>query len=256
VIEVGNLSVAFGDTRVVNGVSFGVGPGEAFGLVGESGCGKTTILNCLAGRLQNWTGSITLAGTAVGPKRNKPECRLVQLVFQDPYSSLHPRRTVESTLAEPVVVQRLGNTDTRIRTAMDACGLPRTFRHRFPHELSGGQRQRVAIARALILESPVVLLDEPTSALDVSIQAEILNLLHDLRLERKLTYLLVSHDLAVVAHLCSRLAIMRAGELVEEVTREGLEQGILRHPYSRELRDASEGYSAPAVRSLASLETK
>ncbi len=255
-IEVSNLAVAFGDTRVVKSVSFSVGPGEAFGLVGESGCGKTTILNCLAGRLQNWTGSITLAGTVVRARRTKAECRLVQLVFQDPYSSLHPRRTVESTLAEPVVVQRLGDVDRRIKAVMDACGLPRTFRHRYPHELSGGQRQRVAIARALILESPVVLLDEPTSALDVSIQAEILNLLQDLRLERKLTYLLVSHDLAVVAHLCSRLAIMREGELIEQVSRAALEQGALQHPYSRELRDASEGYHVPARRSLASIETK
>ena len=137
------------------------------------------------------------------------------MVFQDPYASLHPRRTIDATLSEPLAIHGIGDQGRRVEAMMDAVGLDRKFRFRFPHQLSGGQRQRVAIARALMLEPKILLLDEPTSALDVSVQAEILNLLKRLRREQKLTFLLVTHNLPVVSFLCDRLAVMRQGRIVE-----------------------------------------
>jgi ABC-type dipeptide/oligopeptide/nickel transport system ATPase subunit len=163
------------------------------------------------------------------------------MVFQDPYGSLHPRRTVDDTLAEPLAIHGLGERDARVLGMLDAVGLARRFRFRLPHQLSGGQRQRVAIARALMLEPVVLLLDEPTSALDVSVQAEILNLLADLRTERRLTYLLVTHDLPIVAFLCDRLGVLRRGRL-EEISEVGLlRQGRLASAYGCELVDRSTG---------------
>ena len=147
-------------------------------------------------------------------ERSPAHARRVQMVFQDPYGSLHPRHTVRDALAEPLHVQRQDRVDERIDEALEQVGLPLQFRHRYPHQISGGQRQRVAIARALILRPPLLLLDEPTSALDVSVQAEVLNLLAELRQRHGLTYLLVSHDLAVVVHLCEHLAVMRQGRIV------------------------------------------
>ena len=145
--------------------------------------------------------------------------RACQMVFQDPYGSLHPRKTVNAALIEPLAVHGLGDRDARVAAALQAVGLDRRFRYRFPHQLSGGQRQRVAIARALMLEPKVMLLDEPTSALDVSVQAEILNLLKRLRREQGLTYLMVTHNLPVVSFLCDRLAVMKAGRIVEIAAR-------------------------------------
>lgn len=232
----------------VAGVSLEVASGEAFGLVGESGSGKSTLLKAIAGLVEDWTGTIRVAGEAQTRRRDAAFRRAVQMVFQDPYGSLHPRHTVERILDEPLRIHRLGSRSPRIERALASVGLDPCLRYRYPHQLSGGQRQRVAIARALILEPRLVLLDEPTSALDVSVQAEILNLLKRLQAERGLSYLFVSHDLAVIAHLCPRLAVMQQGRIVEEMTREALALGAARQPYSRELLDAARGYRvAPAA---------
>ena len=249
-IEIENLVVEFGDgaawMRAVDGVSFEIARGETYGLVGESGCGKSTVLRALAGLNPRYKGSIRLAGAAVAPKRDKAFFKRVQMVFQDPYGSLHPRQTVHAQLMEPVRIHGLEDGDRRVTDALVAVGLGAAFRFRYPHQLSGGQRQRVAIARALIPEPEVLLLDEPTSALDVSVQAEVLNLLADLREQRGLTYLLVSHDLAVIAHMCDRLAVMQQGHLVEELTARALAQDEARHPYTRALVAASESYGEAA----------
>jgi len=245
-IEVENLRVFFGKGRsavtAVDDVSFVVDTGEAFGLVGESGCGKTTILRCLAGLNQDWTGSIRIDGKQLAPKRERAFYKLVQIVFQDPYGSLHPRFTVNGTLMEPIRIHGLDRADERIERVLRQVGLGPAFRFRYPHQLSGGQRQRVAIARALILEPKLLLLDEPTSALDVSVQAEILNLLTDIRESTGLTFLLVSHDLAVVSHMCDRLAVMNHGRIYEELTVEDLVARRYRQAYTRQLFEASLGY--------------
>lgn len=164
------------------------------------------------------------------------------MVFQDPYASLHPRHTVDKVLSEPLAIHGFDDAEARIERALNDVGLGKGFRFRFPHQLSGGQRQRVAIARALILEPRILLLDEPTSALDASIQAEVLNLLDALRAERGLTYLLVSHDLAVVAHMCERLLVMQHGEVVEELSREALQNRAAQAEYTKDLLIASEGF--------------
>ena len=243
-IEAENLVVAFGPAAppVVDHVGFKVEKGETFGIVGESGCGKSTVLRALAGLNAAYDGVIRLAGEPVPRKRKRDFYRRVQMVFQDPYGSLHPRKTVMAQLTEPLSIQGLDRPAQRVADALDAVGLLSAFRYRYPHQLSGGQRQRVAIARALILEPEVVLLDEPTSALDVSVQAEILNLLMDVRDERGLTYVLVSHDLAVVAHMCHRLVVMQQGRIVEELSVGDLEAGRIQHPYARELIEVSGAY--------------
>ncbi len=254
-IEVTGLDVTFSDGRTsfhaVRQVSFRVAEGGCFGLVGESGSGKSTVLRAIGGLIERWMGEIRLAGRPVGPRRSRAERKLVQMVFQDPYGSLHPRHTVDRILSEPCTIHGLADVDRRVEAMLTAVGLPRSFRFRYPHQLSGGQRQRVAIARALILEPPIVLLDEPTSALDVSVQAEILNLLGDLRRDRGLTCLFVSHNLAVVAHMCERVAIMTEGRIVEEIDSAALGTGAVRDPYSRELLRSSEGYLAELADGLA-----
>jgi peptide/nickel transport system ATP-binding protein len=253
-IEVEGLDVRFGDFQAVRDVSFQVGEGEAFGLVGESGSGKTTVLKAIAGLLADWRGRISVDGVALGHRRSKAFYRRVQMVFQDPYGSLHPRHTVDRTLAEPLAIHGLGEVGARVERALVAVGLGAAFRYRYPHQLSGGQRQRVAIARALMLEPQVLLLDEPTSSLDVSIQAEILNLLNELRAARRLTYLFVSHNLAVIAHMCERLAVMNRGRIVEEAATAALATGALADPYSRQLLKSSEGYNREAARALQTFE--
>lgn len=242
-IDVQDLHISFGDNHVVRGVSFEVQKGECFGLVGESGCGKSTVLGAVAGRVRDWKGRLRIDGTPIASgRRTRDQLRRQQMVFQDPFGSLHPRHTIGRTLEEPLAIHGIGDRQKRVADVLEAVGLPHGFRHRFPHQLSGGQRQRVAIARALILRPSILLLDEPTSALDVSVQAEVLNLLKDLREAENLTYILVSHDMAVVAHLCDRIAVMQDGVLVETATRAQMVSGDVSHPYTRLLRNGSKGY--------------
>ena len=253
-LEVVDLEVVFGRGRramhAVSGVSFSVEAGTSYGLVGESGSGKTTVLRAIGGLLPPATrvaGAMRLAGESLGSDRSRVFRRRVQMVFQDPYGSLHPRHTVDQILGEPARVHGLDSVDERIVRSLDEVGLDASFRFRYPHQISGGQRQRIAIARALIIEPAVVLLDEPTSALDVSIQAEVLNVLQRLRRERGLTYVLVSHDLAVVSHVCDALAVMQHGEVVEALDVARLRSGTPSDPYTRQLLRASRGYDRAAV---------
>ncbi|SMO49022.1 ABC transporter ATP-binding protein [Paracoccus laeviglucosivorans] len=246
-LRVENLNVWFGfpPDRVdaVQSVSFQVPQGQSYGLVGESGSGKSTILRAITGLIDTWSGDIRVADQAVaGRKRSRAFHKAVQMVFQDPYASLHPRHSVDRVLSETLHLQGMHDIDRRIAQLLDAVGLGSGFRFRYPHQLSGGQRQRVAIARALAAEPRLLLLDEPTSALDVSVQAEILNLLADLRRERGLTYVMVSHDLSVVAHMCDRLAVMRQGRIVEEMDAASLRAGRAQSEYARELLTASASY--------------
>lgn len=237
-IQIQDLSLSFAGVPVLHGVNLAVREGEAFGLLGESGSGKTTVLRCLAGQYHHWSGQLQVAGEALTHRLTLARCRHMQMVFQDPYGSLHPRHSVATALAEPLHIHRLGDVDGRIDRVLTQVGLSPAFRDRLPHQLSGGQRQRVAIARALILEPRVLLLDEPTSALDVSVQAEILNLLASLRERHGLTYLMVTHDLGVVAHLCERIGVMAGGRLVEVLSREDLRAGLAQAPATRSLLDA------------------
>ncbi|MGG5817681.1 ABC transporter ATP-binding protein [Falsiroseomonas sp. HW251] len=234
-IEVQDLDVRFGRVHAVRGASFSVAGGETFGLVGESGSGKSTVLRAIAGLVTDWTGGMAMQGRPLGRRRDRAFFRAVQMVFQDPYGSLHPRQTVDRILSEPLAVHGIPDAEARIRRGLEEVALPRAVRFRYPHQLSGGQRQRVAIARALISDPSVLLLDEPTSALDVSVQAEVLNLLADLRGARQLTCILVSHNLAVVAHLCDRLAVMQQGLIVETLAVPDLRAGRAVHEHTREL---------------------
>ena len=237
--------------QVVDGVSLSVEGGGSCGLVGESGSGKTTVLRCLAGQYRHWTGALSIAGVPLQHKIPKEHFRKVQMVFQDPYGSLHPRHTIDTALREPLTIHGMGDRDDRINDILIKVGLNDSFRYRYPHQLSGGQRQRVAIARALILEPRVLLLDEPTSALDVSVQAEILNLLSDLRQREKLTYLMVTHDLGVVSHLCDKVAVMQQGRIVERLDSQALSQDLATHDYTRMLVQASRDFSAESPRAEA-----
>ena len=218
-LEIKDLNVWFGEgaarTDAVKHVSFDVAEGESFGLVGESGSGKSTVLRAIAGLVPTWNGEMRVMGEPLGVARTPKFYKTVQMVFQDPYASLHPRQTVDRVLSEVLGLHGFKDIDARIDKLLRDVGLGPGFRFRYPHQLSGGQRQRVAIARALAPEPRVLLLDEPTSALDVSVQAEILNLLAELRAEHGLTYIMVSHDLGVVGHLCGRIAVMQTGEVVE-----------------------------------------
>ncbi len=245
-IDIRDLQVFFGPVHAVRGATFSVASGESFGLVGESGSGQSTVLRAICGLTPDWTGEIALNGME-RRLMGKSFYKMVQMVFQDPYGSLHPRHTVDRILAEPIAIHKLNNSEHRIEKALDAVGLGPSFRFRYPHQLSGGQRQRVAIARALILEPRILLLDEPTSALDVSVQAEVLNLLKTLRQELGLTYILVSHDLGVVSHMCDRLAVMQHGRIVEEMTAQALAAGTPSHPYTRQLLVASRGYDRAKI---------
>ena len=250
-IKVEHLDIRFGGgaqtVHAVRDVSFQVQAGESYGLVGESGSGKSTVLNALSGLLDNWQGRIEIAGEPQNLHRSKAFHKQVQMVFQDPYGSLHPRHTVDRALSEPVLIHKLGERDQRVEQALLAVGLDRRFRFRYPHQLSGGQRQRVAIARAMMLEPKILLLDEPTSALDVSVQAEILNMLNQLRGELNLTFILVSHNLAVIAQMCERLLVMRDGEALEELSVEQLAEKCPNHEYTRQLLRATEGYDRKFV---------
>jgi ABC-type dipeptide/oligopeptide/nickel transport system ATPase subunit len=254
-LSVRELLVTFGQgadrVTAVNRISFDVAEGEWYGLVGESGSGKSTVVRAVSGLLLDWDGTIVVAGQKQARRRSRSFHKLLQMVFQDPYGSLHPRHTVDRALSEPLAIHGIGNADRRIERILIDVGLDPSFRYRFPHQLSGGQRHRVAIARALITEPRILLLDEPTSALDVSVQAEILNLLRRLRGEHGLTAVLVSHNLAVVAHMCERLGVMQNGEMVEELTVQQLRAAAPQHPYTQRLLTASAGYDRRAVEAMA-----
>ncbi len=242
-IEVDNLSVTYlskgQQVKAVEGVSLAVDAQQSFGLVGESGSGKSTILRAICGLAPVTGGTIRIGGELVPTPRGRAFSARVQMVFQDPYASLHPRHTLDRTLSEPLAIHGIGDTDARVMQALTDVGLPQSFRFRYPHQLSGGQRQRVAIARALMLRPEILLLDEPTSALDASVQAETLNLLNRLRAERGLTFLMVSHDLAVIDHMCDRVLVMQHGRAVEELSREDLAQAQMKTDYARSLFSAS-----------------
>ncbi|CAG4903742.1 ABC transporter ATP-binding protein [Paraburkholderia gardini] len=253
-IDVSALTVRFktktGYFDAVRDATFHVGEGEVFGIVGESGSGKSTILRALTGLVPAVSGTMKTGAHVSGEKAGRAFRRDVQMVFQDPYGSLHPRFTVDQTLREPLAINGIDRQDDRIVAALQEVGLGAAFRFRYPHQLSGGQRQRVAIARALIVEPRVLLLDEPTSALDVSVQAEILNLLRRLHRERNLTMILVSHNLAVIGFLCSRVAVMRNGEIVEELGIEAIRAQQVDNDYTRSLLLATGGYQRKAVEAI------
>jgi peptide/nickel transport system ATP-binding protein len=238
-----DVTVIYEDFKALDAVTIEVGKGQSFGLVGESGSGKSTLLRAIAGLAPLSSGTIDVNGRTLDRnRRDKAFYREVQMVFQDPYGSLHPRQTIDRLLQEPLAIHGIADAEARIARALDEVGLGTGFRFRYSHQLSGGQRQRVAIARALIVEPSILLLDEPTSALDASVQAEVLNLLEQIRRDRGLTFLMVSHDLGVVTHMCDTLAVMRSGRVVERLTAPDLVAGRMTADYTRSLMVASKGF--------------
>ena len=256
VLQVKDLRVHFptprGVVRAVDGVDLVLRTGETLGLVGESGCGKSTVARCVVGLVPATSGDILFrppskngeasVQSLVGLSRSamRPLRRHLQMVFQDPYASLNPRMTVASTIGEPMKIHQTTPArlmDKRVCEIMELVGLDPSMRRRYPHEFSGGQRQRIGLARALALEPDVILLDEPVSALDVSVQSQVLNLLDDLKKRLGLTYLFIAHHLAVVRHMSERVAVMYLGRIVELATRDDL-YGDPIHPYTEALLSA------------------
>ncbi|MCP3656407.1 ATP-binding cassette domain-containing protein [Herbaspirillum sp.] len=231
------LFQAPGELKAVDDVSLRLYREETLGLVGESGCGKSTLAKMLLGLLAPTSGNVLINGQEVDPTERRAHARHIQPIFQDPYSSLNPRKTVGEIVGLPLKLHGIGNAAERnrqVRQILDLVGMPERTHTQYPNQLSGGQRQRVAIARALILRPDILICDEPTSALDVSVQAQILNLLLDLKAEFGLTYLFISHDLGVVEHLVDRVAVMNKGSIVELASREQLFSDP-QHPYTRML---------------------
>ena len=254
-LEVQNLKVHFPvkgsalagtslTVKAVDGVSLTIAAGEAVGLVGESGCGKSTLGRSILRLLEPTSGRILFDGkdiTTLGARALRPLRRQFQMVFQDPFNSLNPRMTVGQSIGEALVIHGLGNSEaarqTRIADLLQSVGLTADAANRFPHQFSGGQRQRIGIARALAVEPRLIVCDEPVSALDVSVQAQVINLLQDIQRDRGLAYLFISHDLAVVEHLCQRIVVMYLGRVVES----GPAHSVCRnpqHPYTQVLLSA------------------
>ncbi len=235
---------AVGQVKAVDDVSFAIRKGETLGLVGESGCGKTTTGRCILQLERPTAGEVVFEGAnleQLDPKALSPLRQKIQVIFQDPFSSLNPRLKVGEILDEPMRVHGVQpdakRRRQRIAELLSVCGLPAKFADRYPHEMSGGQRQRVGIARALCLDPDFIVCDEAVSALDVSIQAQVINLLEDLRQEFGLTYLFIAHDLSVVHHLCDRVAVMYLGKVMEIAEADELFDNP-RHPYTRALLSA------------------
>jgi len=222
--------------RAVDGVSFSVASGSCLGIVGESGCGKSTLARLILGLLPVSTGEILVEGQRLADMDRRARARLIQPVFQDPFSSLNPRRRIRDIVALPLQAQGITGAEQarRVEEMLARVGLPGGIADRLPAQLSGGQRQRVAIARALVLRPRIVVCDEPTSALDVSVQAQILNLLAELQRELGLTYVFISHNLAVVEHISDRVAVMYLGRMVEQAATDDLFAGPV-HPYTKAL---------------------
>nr|XP_061806045.1 LOW QUALITY PROTEIN: oligopeptide transport ATP-binding protein OppF-like [Nerophis lumbriciformis] len=229
--------------KAVNGVSFSLERGQCMGLVGESGCGKSTVARAVVGLHPATSGSIQFDGNELVGLRARgwlPYRRRIQMIFQDPYASLDPRQTVSSILMEPSKIHGLSKPRERKLNAMqllEAVGLNPRHINRYPHEFSGGQRQRIGIARALALEPELLICDEPVSALDVSIQAQIINLMGELKDRFNLSYLFIAHDLAVVRHICDSVAVMYLGRVVEQASRDDIFKDP-RHPYTKSLLSA------------------
>ncbi|MEM1424591.1 MAG: ATP-binding cassette domain-containing protein [Planctomycetota bacterium] len=243
-IRSGLLQRVTGYVKAVDDVSFEVRKGETLGLVGESGCGKTTVGRTLLRLIPATGGTVTFDGQSVfdaGGSQLRKLRQQMQIIFQDPAGSLNPRMRIAAIVGEPLKVHNLVSDKAelreRVESLLERCGMPRAAADRYPHEFSGGQRQRIGIARALALEPRFIVCDEPTSALDVSIQSQILNLLADLRDEFGLSYLFISHDMAVIQHICDRVAVMFKGKIVEAGTREEVIENP-QHKYTQALLSA------------------